>query len=117
MNKQKGIGLSGLLVAAVIIVFGAILGFRLLPAYIDHYTIGGILSAIAKDPEMKTATPKDVRVAFSKRVSINNIRTVGPEDLEIAKEGDRLTIRASYSTKVPLVGNLSACMDFVASSE
>ena len=44
------------------------------------------------------------------------IEVVKADDIEVEKEGDQVTLRAAYSTKIKLFGNLSACIDFVASS-
>ena len=50
------------------------------------------------------------------RQTIENITSIGPEDIQITKDGGSLVLSAEYSVKVPLFGNLSACMDFNPSS-
>jgi hypothetical protein len=53
---------------------------------------------------------------FKKRAQIDAIETVKAEDIEVDKEGDQVVLRAVYSTKIKLFGNLSACIDFAPSS-
>ena len=43
---------------------------------------------------------------------MENITAIGAGDITITKEGDEVVLSAEYSAKVPLFGNLSACMDF-----
>jgi hypothetical protein len=58
-----------------------------------------------------------VRRAFQLKSGIDNITTVNENDLQVKKEGDRVIITAEYTVRVPLVYNISACMDFSATSE
>ncbi|MCL6646692.1 MAG: DUF4845 domain-containing protein [Dehalococcoidia bacterium] len=101
---------------AIVIVAALLLGFKIGPAYMEYYTIRGQLRAIAEDPGVNTGLRRDVEAAFVRRATMENIRSIGPEDIQIAKEGDQLVLSADYSVRVPLFGNLSACMDFHATS-
>ena len=53
---------------------------------------------------------------FKKRAQIDAIDVVKGDDIEVEKDGDQVVLRANYSTKIKLFGNLSACIDFAASS-
>ena len=53
---------------------------------------------------------------FKKRAQIDAIDVVKGDDIEVEKEGDQVVLRANYSTKIKLFGNLNACIDFAASS-
>lgn len=117
MLRQRGVSLSGLLVASIVLIFAVLLLFRLLPAYIEYFTVKKTLSRIAKDPEMQRATPAQIRGAFSKSSQIDNITAVTPEDLDVTREDNRLLLNASYSKRVPIVANIAACIEFAASSE
>jgi hypothetical protein len=116
MCKQRGVTLSGFLLWAIVIVIGLLLGFKIAPAYMEYYTIRGQLRAIAEDPGANTGARRDVEAAFTRRATMEKIRSIGPEDIQIAKEGDRIVLSADYSVRVPLFGNLSACIDFHATS-
>jgi uncharacterized protein DUF4845 len=117
MDKQKGLTLSGFILWAVIVVFVVLIGFKLGPSYMEYFAIQKQFKAIAEDPAMKNAPRNTIGGHFNMRSAIENIRSIGPEDLEITRDGDKLVIAASYSVRVPLFGNLSACMDFSPSSE
>jgi hypothetical protein len=116
MRRQKGVTLTGLMAWGVILFFAALLGFKIVPPYVEYYTIQKQLRIVADDPEVATGQRRAVENAFARRATIENIQAVAPQDLHIVKEGDRIIITADYSVLVPLVGNLSACIDFRASS-
>ena len=113
MKRQRGVTFVGMVFIAGLIVFGAIIGLKLIPAYIEYATIVNHLRDLAKSPEAR-GTPKELQNAFAKRAQIDDIKSVSPTDLEVTKEGNSVVLTLSYSTKIPLFGNLSACIDFEA---
>jgi len=115
-NKQRGITLSGLLVWSIILIFLAIGGMKIVPAYVQNQTIKGIFDTISRNPDLQDATPKDIREAYSKRAMMNNINVVDVADIEISKVGSKLKLSAEYSVRIELVGNASLVLDFKPSS-
>lgn len=116
MRKQKGVALSGLLFWSVVLVFVLLFGFKIGPAYFEYFSIQQQFKAIANDPSMRAGQRREIESSFYNRSVIENIKAVTPQDLEISKDGDSVVISAAYSVRVPLFGNLSACMDFAPTS-
>ena len=116
-QKQKGISLSGLLVWAVILILVVISGLKIAPAYIEFASIQKNLSAIVKDINAQSADLNQVRMLFSKRAQIDNIKSINVQDIKINKESGRIVLSASYTVRIPLVSNLSLTIDFDAVSE
>jgi hypothetical protein len=116
MNRQRGVTFIGMVFIAGLIVFAAIIGLKLIPAYIEYATVVNILREIAHSPDARSATPRDIQTSYRKRAQIDNIEVVRPDEIEIEKDGDQVVLRANYSTKIKLFGNLNACIDFAASS-
>lgn len=114
MKKQRGLSLIGLLVVSAILVVVILLGFKLLPTYIEYYAIERALNDIARAPDMQGASMKEVVNAFDRRATIDNISSITGRDLDVTKEGNGLYIVASYSVRVPLFANISALIDFEA---
>lgn len=116
MKRQRGVTFVGMVFIAGLIVFGAIIGLKLVPAYIEYATVTNHLRDIARG-EGRSGNPAEVMAAFRKRAQIDDIQAVTAEDLSVEKDGNDVVITASYSTKIKLFGNLSACIDFEASSK
>lgn len=117
MHAQKGLTLSGFLLWSVVVVIALLLGFKLFPAYYEYYSIKRTFNIIANDDTLVTLTKRDVESSFVRRATMENIQALGPQDLTIIREGGGWAIEAQYSMRVPLFGNLSACMDFAPRSE
>ncbi|TAN80089.1 MAG: DUF4845 domain-containing protein [Gallionella sp.] len=113
---QRGLSFSGFIFGAFILVLASIVGLKLIPAYMQDAQIKNILVAVANDPDMQKAKPGDIRLAFAKRASIDNISAVKPEDIEIESDGGKLVLSASYPVRVPLAGNASLYLEFNPSS-
>jgi Tfp pilus assembly major pilin PilA len=113
MKRQRGLSLIGLIIVAGVLVFVAIIGFKMLPAYIEYFTIKKVLMDLTHQADLRGASIKDVQNAFEKRRQIDNIESVTGQDLEITKQGETgFSIIASYTVRVPLFSNISACVDF-----
>ena len=116
MLKQKGLTLSGFMTWAVIFAFAALLAFKLGPAYTEDLTIQKHFKAIAKDSSNASGSRPAIETAYSRRTEIDRITVISPKDIIITKEGNGISLSASYTVRVPLVYNISACMDFNPSS-
>jgi hypothetical protein len=113
-NLQRGLTLGGLIVWLFILVVAALLGMKLVPAYMEYGTARNAIQAIAR--ERNASTPAEVRRAFESRAAIDDINTVKGSDLEITKEGGEMVIGFAYRKEVPLFANVGVYLDFAASS-
>ena len=116
MKRQRGVTFIGMLFIAGLIVFAAIIGLKLVPAYIEYATVVNHLREIARSPDARGASPREIQTMFNKRAQIDAINAVKGDDVDVEKEGENIILRANYSVKVKLFGNLNACIDFAASS-
>lgn len=115
-NKQHGVSLEGFLVVVVVLIFVAFAGMKVIPSYLDDYTIKKKFNEVAHDPDLKNATVHDIRQSFIARVQTTNITAIKADDIEVAKDADGITLSASYSVKIPLFGNASLMLEFNPSS-
>ena len=116
MKQQRGLSLIGLLMVSALIVVVALIGFKLLPAYIEYFTVKRVINDIASGSEVRGGTVRDVTIAFMRRAQIDDITALKASDLEITKQGEGFTIMAAYQRCVPLFANISVCIDFEASA-
>ncbi len=111
-NKQRGISFTGFILIAVAGVFVVIVALKIVPAYMHNAQIQNVLNAIANDPEMQNASVKDVRMSYTKRASVDYIGDISADDLDVSKEGGRLSLSANYTVKIPVAGNISLVLEF-----
>ena len=114
MHRQRGLSLIGLIIVGGLLVFVCIIGFKLLPSYIEYFTVQRIISDISRAPDLRGGSVQSVQGAFDRRATIDNVSSVKGADLEITKMGDGFEIIVVWASRVPLFGNMNACIDFEA---
>lgn len=116
MKYQRGLSLNGLALGGVGLGLIGLLAMKCLPPWMEYNNAVKHIKGVATDSSLKAATVGQVRDAFNKRSSIDDVKTITGADLDISKEGGELVITFSYSSKVPLFGNASLIFDFEGSS-
>ncbi len=104
----------GMLVVGIIIVFVAIGGLKIAPAYIEYFTVKKAIVGVAQTTGKGTVG--EVRQAFDRRAQIDDIDVISAKDLEITKEGNDIVISFAYPKRISLFGNVSVVIEFAASS-
>jgi hypothetical protein len=113
---QRGLSFVGFIFGALILVLVAIIGLRLIPAYMQNAEVQKIFVTIANDPEMQKANTIDIRMSFNKRASIDNINAIKSDDIKIFKVNGKLVLSADYVVKISLAGNVSLNLEFQPTS-
>jgi type II secretory pathway pseudopilin PulG len=114
-SLQRGLTLIGLIVVLFLLIVVALVGMKVVPAYMEFGTARNAIQAIAR--ERSASTPAEVRRAFESRAAIDDINAVKPSDLDVTKEGGDMVISFAYRKEVPLFANVGVYMDFAASSK
>lgn len=115
MRKQRGITLTGTIFVLGILGFVGVMAAKLMPAYIEYTSVKKIFKTLQESGQTK-GTVRDIRHAYEKINAIEDVKSVRGEDLEISKQGGETVISAAWSVRVPMVYNISACLDFQAST-
>lgn len=115
-KRQQGLGFAGVIFLLIGIVFVAIIGMKLVPAYIEYFTIKKAITGMTQSGELRGASVADVRKAFDRRTAIDDITAVTPADLEITKDGNDVVISFAYEKRIKLFYNISVLIDFAGSS-
>ncbi len=115
-RRQGGLTFANFLLIAILVVFVALMGMKIIPAYVEDRTIRSILETIAHDSEMQEAAPNVIRESFDKRAMMNNITVVNANDIAIQKTPAGMILSVSYKVKIGLFGNASLLLEFETSS-
>jgi Tfp pilus assembly protein PilE len=111
MLKQRGLSLVNLIIGLAVVGFLGVMAAKLAPAYIEYYSIKKVFAAMEQAGDLKGSV-REIRYSFNKRNAIEDIKSVQADDLEVTKEGGETVLSVSWSAKVPMVHNVSACVDF-----
>lgn len=115
-KSQRGVSLSGLLMAAVIFGTLAVFAMKLAPDVIDYFKTMAAIKALSADGNLKAASPAEIRKAFERRAQIDQISAVTPQDIEVRKDGGDLVLSFAYTKRIPLFKRVSLVIDFEGST-
>jgi hypothetical protein len=112
MRKQHGVSLIGAIVVLALLGIVGVSAAKLLPAYMEYLSVKKIFNQMQSTGSLSAMSVRDIRFEYEKRNAVEDIKNVRGDDLEISKAGGETVLSASWSVKVPMGGNLSACLDF-----
>ena len=112
---QRGLSMIGFLFVAIVVVVVAIIGFRMVPSYVEYFTIQSAVEKSLRDAP--DPTPQVVRKSFEKYIAADYIDSVSHNDLVIAKEGNVITATVTWQKQLHMIGNVSLLLDFQAQAQ
>ncbi len=114
-HRQSGLTIIGFVLVAAIVLSIAMIGFRVLPSYIEYFSVEKTLKqTLMNAPD--NATIAKLRSDFDVKASADYIDSVRGRDLELTREGNELVLTASWNSQLHLVGNVSILLEFEASA-
>jgi Domain of unknown function (DUF4845) len=118
-KKQRGMGLMSLILAlalgAIVIIFGSQMGL----GYMTQQTLKGIVkNALLESKSMDNATPKTIKYAINKKLSVNTLE-IKDDAFDIVKVGNGYEVSTEYIKEVKITDKVKIVMDlsFVESSQ
>jgi hypothetical protein len=116
-SRQRGLTMFGFLFVAIVMVTVVMLALKLVPAYIEFFSVKKILATMGQESELRSKSNAEIRSDFSRRASVGYVTVVKPEDISIDRHSGVPVISADYTFRTKLVGNVSLVVDFSASSD
>lgn len=116
MKKQQGMTFIGLVLMVAGVVFIAVIGMKLVPSYIEYASIKKAIKKVSNESGFNEMSTKDIKSSFEKSATIDDIKSITPNDLVISRTDSGTSIEVEYQVVVPLVANVSALIDFKASN-
>lgn len=112
-KQQLGVTFGGFIMIAILFIVVAIFSMKLIPTYLEDVKIKKAFEAIVHDPAMRGASVTEIKNSYVKRaMTMDDVKSITQDDIEINRDNGRLTLSASYSKKIPLAGNVSLLIEF-----
>ena len=111
-RRQRGLSLIGLIFLGLIAIVLLTIGFKLVPSLIEYLAIDRAIQKIKNEG----SSVRELRTAFDKYATIDDIKSIAGKDLDITKDADGVVISYSYSYSVPLADNVRLVIDYSGST-
>lgn len=97
--RQAGISFIGLIFVIAVLAGAGVLVAQAVPTMIEFQAV-----VKAMENAKSAGTPAEVRLAFEKAAAVDDIKSVGPKDLEITRANDRNVVKVAYDKQIHMFG-------------
>lgn len=111
-KRQRGMTLIGVVLVLAIIGLALLVAIRLVPVYIEAYSIASVMSDIESESRLSGNDRNELRETFGRRLQVNDIDSVGPRDVQFREVAGGLEMFVEYEVRVDLLGNLDLVASF-----
>ena len=116
-NRQKGMTMLSWLVVLGILVFFMLIGIKMVPTYLENYSIKQVLENMENDRKVRTMSAGEMKKSFLKRLKINSVYEFDRNSIKIKKEKFGTRFAVDYEIRKPVAGNVSIVMAFSEPNE
>jgi hypothetical protein len=111
-RRQRGLSLVSLIFLGLIAIMLLTIGFKLVPSLVEYLAIDRAVQKIKNEG----TTVREIRSAFDKHATIDDIKSIAGKDLDITKDADGVVISFAYSYSVPIADNVRIVIDYSGST-
>ena len=90
----------------------ALVVIKIVPAYLENFTVKRIFNEIKSETNLVSEAPIQIRSVIKERLFQSGIHNQKDWKFGIKRSGSSVLVTLKYSVRKPIVGNLSAVMDF-----
>ena len=117
VTSQNGMTFLGLVIVAAFLLSILMAGVIVVPTYIEYFGVKKIIQHIGSDSNFDGMCKKEIAEMFDKGASTGYVTVIKGSDLQISKDANgKQVVTAEYQVVKPLALNLSALMDFKATT-
>ncbi len=111
-SRQRGLSLISWMVILIVVVILGTAAFRMIPAYMEYNTVATTIRTTLQDNKTAMMSLGEVREGIRKRFTLNQVKVITPDDVEIYKEGAVLKAAVDYEVREPMFYNVEIVMTF-----
>lgn len=109
-SRQRGVSFGSFIMLSIVVTVAAITVLKVVPTYLEYFNVKKAIERTVK--EYGAQQPSAIREAFMRQASVDNIRNISADELQVSQAGSGTTVSLSYERVVPLVGNMSLLFAF-----
>ena len=110
IEKQRGITVIGMLLLIIVIAFVALIAMKVVPMYIQLFTVKSTIESIRKEPQLAQMNTTDIQNAIQKRFDIGYVDNITARDLKIRNDRGGRVLDLVYQDERYLFYGLSVVL-------
>ena len=113
-RKQGGMTMLGFLITLSVVILFIFCGMKIVPMYIEYYSVKKMLATISGNPEAASASKDKIRGLFARSLQIDYVKIIKPEMLQIQTTDSGFNLVVDYERREELIANLDVVGRFHA---
>lgn len=115
-QRQRGMSMISWLVVLAVAVFFILIGIKMVPTYLENYSIRQVLTNMENDRAVRAMSATEMKNSFIKRIKINSVYDFDRNAIKIKKEKNGTLFAVDYEVRKPVAGNVAIVMSFSESA-
>lgn len=111
---QRGMTMLGFLITLSVVILFLYCGMKIVPMYIEYYSVKQALASIAEEPDSANASKEKLRELFFKRLYMSYANNVKQDALKIDSTDGGYNLLVDYERREQLIANLDVVGNFHA---
>jgi Tfp pilus assembly protein PilE len=101
-ERQRGLTVIGMLLLIVVLGFMALVAMKVIPMYIQYFTIKSTIESIRKEPQLAQMGLMEIQTAIQKRFDIGYVDKITAKDLKLRNDRNGRVLDLVYEDDQPL---------------
>jgi hypothetical protein len=114
--RQRGLTILGFMLVAAVVVIFAMVGFRVVPSYIEYFSVKRALEDTMRGGSADPNNPAAFRAELSRRMQTSYVEDVKATDAILQRSGTQVVAEIAWERRLHLVGNMYILLEFEARS-
>jgi len=110
-RRERGMTLLGMLILVSFVGLFVFAAIRLTPVYMEYMNVVKALEGL-KTEAGAGASVQAFQRELERRFEIDDVHSIAPKDIEVARDGGATTVRATYDAYAPFVANVGFVVHF-----
>ena len=111
-QRQRGATFLGMVTILLILGAGLYAGLRLVPVYLEYTKVARSLERVRDEHAAIDTNPALIRRSLERRWDVEDIDSLGWQEIEIDKTAEGFDMIASYEAERPFVANVYLLVKF-----
>ena len=109
-GRQRGMTVIGMLLVIIVIAFVALIAMKVVPMYVQYYSIKSTIESIRKEPQVAQMSAQEIQNAIQKRFDIGYVDNITARDLKIRNDRNGRVLDLVYQDERALFYGLSVVL-------
>lgn len=112
-KHQTGITMISWILLIGLIGFAGIFGFKLIPIYLNYYTLNKAMINVAQNLQAGES-PQQIRIGISGIFDVNSVNVIKPKDVDIKIDPDTkaVVLGIGYDERTNFIANIDLIVHF-----